>query len=128
MLALRLGPALELAELVELRMRGEHVVGLVEGLHRDFPVAVEVQPLAPLVAHVLQTERVEDLRRRKEIVGQRFAVGIHVDEKPATPGVDLYRGEVGIRGSQHALPVVLLANVRARAVQSVCPAVESAHE
>ena len=84
-LALRLGPALELAELVELRMRGEHVVGLVEGLHRDLPVAVEVQPLAPLVAHVLQAERVEDLRGREQVVGQRFAVGIHVDRTASRP-------------------------------------------
>ncbi len=31
-------------------------------------------------------------------------------------------------GREHALPVVLFADVRAGAVQSVCPAVESAHE
>ncbi len=104
------------------------MVGLVEGLHRDFPVAVEVQPLAPLVAHVLQTERIEDLRRGKEVVRQGFTVGIHVDEQPAAPGVDLDRGEMGVLRGQHTLPVVLLPNVGAGAVQSVCPAVESADE
>ena len=109
-------------------MRGEHVVGLVEGLHRDLPVAVEVQPLAPLVAHVLQPERVEDLRGGKQVVRQRFTVRIHVDEQPTAPGVDLNRSEMGVLRRQLALPVVLLADVRARAVESVCPAVESADE
>src|SRR4029077_10237145 len=127
-LALRLGPTLEFTELVELRMCGEHVVGLVEGLHRDLPVAVEVQPLAPLVAHVLQPERVEYLRSGKQVVRQRFTVRIHVDEQPAGPGVDPNRSEMGVLRGQLALPVVLLADVRARAVESVCPAVESADE
>ena len=104
------------------------MVGLVEGLHRDLPVAVEVQPFAPLVAHVLQTERVEDLGRGKEVVRQGFTVGVHVDEQPAAPGVDLDRGEMGVLRCQHTLPVVLLPNVGACAVQSVCPAVESADE
>ena len=124
--ALRLRPALELAEFVELRVGGEDVVGLVEGLHRDFPVAVEVQPFAPLVAHVPQPERVEDLRGGKQVVGQRLAVGVHVDEQPAAPGVHLNRCEVSVLRGQRALPVILLADVGARTVQAVGPAVESA--
>ena len=127
-LALRLGPALEFAEFVELRVRGEDVVGLVERLQRDLPVAVEVHPLAPLAAHVLQAERVEDLGGREQVVGQRLAVGIHVDPQPAAPGVDAHRRQVGVRRRQRALPVVLLTDVRAGAVQTVCPAVESAYE
>ena len=104
------------------------MIRLVEGLQRDLPVAVEVQPLAPLVAHVLQSERVENLRCGEQVVHQRLAVGIHVDPQPAAPGVDLDWGQVRVLRRQRAFPVVLLTNVRARAVQSVCPAVESAHE
>ena len=126
--ALRPGPALELTEPVELRMGGVDVVGLVERLQCDLPVAVEVQPFAPLAPHVLQTERVEDLRGRVQVVLQRFAVGVHVDPQPAAPGVDLHRAQVGVGRCQRALPVRLLADVGARAVQTVCPAVESADE
>ena len=127
-LALRTGPALELTEPVELGVGGEDVVGLVEGLQGDFPVAVEMQPFAPFAPHVLQAERVEDLRGRVQVVLQRFAIGVHVDPQPAAPGVHADRAQVGVGRGQRALPVVLFPDVGAGAVQTVCPAVESAHE
>ncbi len=107
-------------------MRGEDVVGLVEGLHRDFPVAIEGEPPAPFVAHVLQAERVENLGGREQEVGERLTVGVHVDPQPAAPGIDPDGPKVGVVGRQRVLPVLLFADVRARTVEAVGPAVKAA--
>ncbi len=125
-LALGFRPSLEFTELVELGMRGVHVVGLVEGLQCDLPVAVEGEPPAPFVAHVLQAERVENFGGGEQEVGQRLAVGIHVDPQPAAPGVDPDGSKVGVVGCESVLPVLLFADMRARAVEAIGPAVKAA--
>lgn len=121
-------PAAEVAELVELRMGGCDVVGLVERLHRHLPVALEGQPLSPLAAHVLQPERVEHGGRGLQVLAQWLRGRIHVDPDPAAPGVDVDRGQVGVLRGQRALPVQLLGDVDAVAVLVVGPAVEPADE
>jgi hypothetical protein len=104
------------------------VIGLGEGFDRDLPVALEHDPLAPAVAHPVELELIEMAGRRFEIVTQGPAIGIHVDPDPATPGVDLDLAQPGALLGQHAIPVLLVGNVGAVAIEVVAPAVKAADE
>ena len=123
MSSLHPGPAAEFAELVELRMGRLDMVGLVEGLHGDLPIAIEDAPLPPSVAHVLKLEGIEHGRGRLEIVAQGLAVGIHVDADPAAPGVDFDLAQADALVRQRPLPVRLVDHMRVLAIQVVPPAV-----
>ncbi len=96
-------------KLDELRVGVRHVVGLHERLEGDLPVAVEDQPVAPPVAHVLELEGVEQGGRGLEVVAQRLAVRVHVDPDPAAPGVDLDVREAGRSRRSGRRPVLPLA-------------------
>src|SRR5881392_1915075 len=50
------------------RVRGEHVVALVEGFERDLPVARQAHRPVPAVAHVLELEAVGVFRDRREVL------------------------------------------------------------
>ena len=94
MFSLRPGPSTKVAEFHELRVRRRDMVGFVERLHGDLPIAVEHQPPAPSVAHVLQLKGIEDAGGGLEIVAQGFAAGIHIDPDPTAPGTDADLAEV----------------------------------
>src|SRR6202011_4101454 len=107
-------------------MRALDMVGLHEGFDRCLPVAVEDDPLAPLVAHLRKLEWVEDRGSGFQVLAKRDAVGIHVDEDPAAPGINLDFIEACALLRQRTLPVRLVELERALAVQVVPPPVEAA--
>ena len=75
-----------LAEAVrELRVRGHHVVALVERLLGHLPVGVDHRLLPPPHPHVLHADRVEERGDRRQRLPQRAGVGIHVDPHAARP-------------------------------------------
>jgi hypothetical protein len=104
------------------------MVGLHESLDRRLPVAVEDDPLAPLVAHLLELEGVEDRCGGFEILAQGRGVRIHVDENPAAPRVHRHSLEARTLVRERTLPVGFVELERALAVQIVPPAVEAADE
>ena len=64
----------------QLPVGGLHMVGFVERLQRDLPVAGRNDLLAPLVAHPVELEGIEITLGRLQKVGQRLGILIHVDE------------------------------------------------
>src|SRR5262249_51506115 len=82
----------------ELRVRGHHVVGLLEGLLPDLPVAVDPRLPPPVHAHLVEVDGIETFRRLAEVIAQRDRVTVHVDPYATTPRVDealLQRDVVG---------------------------------
>ena len=126
--SLRPGPTAKFPELHEFRMRRLDMVGLVECLQGDLPVAIEIAPLAPSVAHVLQLEGVEHGGGGLEKVAQGLAIAIHVDPDPAAPGIHVDLAQPGTFVRQRALPVFLVGRVRIRALQVEPPPVVATDE
>src|SRR5260221_597770 len=107
-------------------MRAGDMVWLHERFDRGLPVAVEDHPLAPLVAHLPELERIEETGGGLEVFAQRNAAAIHVDEDPTTPRIDPDFVQARALIRQLAFPVRLVELERALAVQVVAPAMESA--
>src|SRR4051794_4724482 len=102
------------------------MVWLHERFDGGLPVAIEDHPLAPLVAHLLHFERVEEAGSGLEVFAQRHAVGVHVDEHPATPGIDPDFAQVRALICERALPIRLIELEGALAIQVIAPAMEPA--
>src|SRR5580693_3735218 len=128
MLTLRFAPTDEFAEPHELRMRTRHVVGFVERLHGDLPVAVEHDPAAPPAAHVLQLERLQERCGRLEIIPQGLTLRVEIDPDPPAPRVDLDAAEPSALIGERTPPVLLVHDESALAFEVVRPAMKTANE
>ena len=109
-------------------MRARDVIRLHERLERGLPVRRIDHPLAPFEPHLLELEGVEDARERLEILAQRDAFGVHVDEQPAAPLIDLDRRQAGAVFGQRAFPVLRVEDVDVLALEIEGPAMETADE
>src|SRR3546814_14936078 len=76
------------------------MIAFVEGLDRDFPVAVEDRRLAPVIVHAADVVRIEIGLRRGEMLLEADAVGVQIDIDPAAPAPELDGHEVEIGDGQ----------------------------
>ena len=104
------------------------MIAFDEGAHRRLPVAGEIEPLPPGVAHLVQLERIQHRRDWPEIVEQRLAIRIHVDPDPSAPAVALHRLQPDIVGIQRLAPILGRQDESIFAVQIPAPAMKAAIE
>src|SRR3546814_12908955 len=72
------------------------MIAFVEGLDRDFPVAVEDRRLAPVIVHAADVVRTEIGLRRGEMLLEADAVAVQIDIDRAAPAPELDGHEVEI--------------------------------
>src|SRR3546814_4480620 len=105
------------------------MIAFVEGLDRDFPVAVEDRRLAPVIVHAADVVRIEIGLRRGEMLLEADAVGVQIDIDPAAPAPELDGHEVEIVvGQGFGGPFVTVDDFRDSAVELPRPAVIFAEE
>jgi hypothetical protein len=111
-------------------VRVERVVGLVEGVDRDLPVAAHHHALPPADPQLLELEGRERLRHGGEVVEQRLDLGVHRDEHPAAPGLQPHglQAERLLAEARAAGPVLLVRDVEHFAREAIAPAVELADQ
>ena len=71
----------------ELGMGAEHVVGLVEGVHRGLPVAVPLDRHVIHEGHAVKVVGIEMLGDHAQKVAQGFGVRVHAEPDPAAPAI-----------------------------------------
>src|SRR3546814_9051329 len=99
------------------------MIAFVEGLDRDFPVAVEDRRLAPVIVHAADVVRIEIGLRRGEMLLEADAVGVQIDIDPAAPAPELDGHEVEIVvGQGFGGPFVTVDDFRDSAVELPRPA------
>lgn len=69
-------------------MRGCNVIGLDERLERNLPIAGEVEPLPPSIAHLFDLKWIQPRGYRIEKLLQRFAIRIEVDKDVTAPAAN----------------------------------------
>src|SRR5262249_301023 len=120
---LRLGSGTEL-----VRMERWNVVVLLERVAEHLPVAVVLGAKGVALGHPVEGVAFEGPDHRTQVVPQRLArLAREVHENETGPGVAVHRGEAQFVLAQIE-ELVLLVDVRARAVEAVPPAVVLADE
>src|ERR1700733_8343874 len=115
---------------LQLRVGRRDVVELIEGLHRDLPIALHDDRLEPTGAQFLEFIGRAALGYRIEEFAERFGLLIEIDEYPAPPGIDQHRlqRDIGVGHMTAVVPVVSLRDALDRAIQMPTPAVEAARD
>ena len=116
------------AELDRPGVRGREVIGLVEGVHRGLPVALDLDRAVESELPALEVVGVEVLGDHAEILAQRCGVRVEADEHEAGPGFAMHGTKAQPIGG-HALREALgVERAQQLAVEVVLPAVEQAAE
>ncbi len=111
----------------QLGMRARDVPTLDERVETCLPVAIDDDRLVPGEPHVLELVALHPRRQWAEVVEQWLGVGIHVDEHPASPRVDLHLGEAELAGGTW-IEILLIGQILERTVEVPAPGVERASE
>src|SRR3546814_652624 len=112
----------------DLPVRRLYMVGLVERLHCQLPVARQRDGSIPAEAQLLEFIVPATLVDGIEELLKRFRVVIHVDEREAAPDIDLRLGEPNVLVLEAIAPILPIDHQCVVAVQIPAPAVESTNE
>src|SRR5262249_31933317 len=114
--------------LEQLRVRGLHVIGLVEGVDAGLPVARDLERDVVQERVLLEVIRIEVLRDDAEIVAQRLRAGGEAHPDEPAPGVARHGCEPTLCIAESLREVLTIGSEAEGPVDAERPAVETADE